>query len=398
MAVRIQKSAVNIREKLAELENPIGVNGAALMATNTPQEAFGLIGARNRNRIINGDMRIDQRRAGALLSPVPSSTTYLVDRWSIYSGLGSIFRAQQNLNSVTPPPGFTNYLGFQNISTSSSNVDVFTQNIEGFNFSDLGYGTSNAKTLTLSFWMYSSLTGLFGGTFMNYAQTRILPISWNYNSANTWQYVTIQIPGDTSGTWVGASNGGAASLIFCLGGGSVYFSGTPGSWISAVGGTYGAAGQVNLSNSSGATFYITGVQLEEGKIATPFEYRSFGQELALCQRYYETSYAYGTPIGSSLSSTPQGGTFIWSTASNGWYSAMHSGSTRFAVPKRTSAVMRYWDYAGNLNKAGVLYGSSNQSINAGSPVGGASSWGFFPDVNSASSTTLFIYWEASAEL
>lgn len=247
----------------------------------------GSIGG-TKNRIINGDCRIDQRNSGSTIPSVGAGTTYVIDRWGVYSGLGGIFRAGQSLNNVSPPVGFSSYVGVQNISVSSSNINTLQQSIEGFNFADFDFGKSTAKPITLSFLMYSSVAGLHGGTFMNYAQTRIYPFSWNYTNVNTWQYVTITIPGDTSGTWVGSTNAGAATVVFCLGGGTSFFSGTPGVWISSAGGgTYGVTGQVNLANTSNATFYITGVQVEQGTIASAFERRSHGQELALAQRYYQ---------------------------------------------------------------------------------------------------------------
>jgi len=237
-----------------------------------------------RNRIINGDMRIDQRNAGA--SSTPTGSIYVVDRWNSILTQASKLTIGQNLNSVTTPVGFSNYAGFQSTSAYSVTAGdyfIMRQNIEGYNFSDLGFGTADAKTVTLSFWVRSSLTGTFGGAFCNYAFTRSYPFTYTISSANTWEQKTITIAGDTSGTWVGSTNAGAASLSFGLGVGSTN-SGTAGSWQSAS--LTSATGATSVVGTNGATFYITGVQLEVGSTATPFERRLYGTELALCQRYF----------------------------------------------------------------------------------------------------------------
>jgi len=237
-----------------------------------------------RNRIINGAMVIDQRNAGAAIASLVSGVSYLCDRWAYYADVSGNFKYQQNLNSVSLPSGFTNYLGVQQLSAPSSGVVVVQQAIEGYNFADLGFGTANAKTITLSFWVYSSLTGTFGGAFKNYAQTRTYPFQYTISSANTWTQISITIPGDTSGTWVGASNAGSAVLIFGLYGTSAYL-GTANAWTAS--NVFGVTGQVQVGSNSSATFYITGVQLEAGSVATPFEQRLYGTELNLCYRYYQ---------------------------------------------------------------------------------------------------------------
>ena len=238
-----------------------------------------------KNRIINGAMVIDQRNAGASVSC--TSSTYSCDRWLAYAQQTSKMTAQQNAGSVTPPVGFSNYLGI----TSSSAYTVLTgdifgliQRIEGFNFADLNWGTANAKTITLSFWAYSSLTGTFGGSLQNSASNRSYPFTYSIPVANTWTQIAITIAGDTTGTWVGATNGVGLQLTIGLGVGATY-SGTAGSWAGAT--YYSATGATSVVGTSGATFYITGVQLEVGSSATGFDYRSYGTELALCQRYYE---------------------------------------------------------------------------------------------------------------
>jgi hypothetical protein len=237
-----------------------------------------------RNRILNGSMMIDQRNAGALITN-PTNQQFLVDRWQYESTQTGKVNIQQNYGSVTPPAGFTNYLGVVSNSAYSIGAgDIFDvrQVIEGLNVSDLGWGTANAATVTLSFKVYSSLTGIFGGVLKNSNQDRSYPFTYTVSSANTWTSVSVTIAGDTSGTWL-TTNGAGIRVVFGLGVGSTY-SGTAGSWAGAS--YYSATGATSVVGTNGATFYITGVQLEAGTTATPFEQRLYGTELALCQRYY----------------------------------------------------------------------------------------------------------------
>ena len=254
-----------------------------------------------KNKIINGSMVIDQRNAGASVTPV--NNQYLLDRWIANLSQSSKYSVQQNASSVTPPVGFSKYLGVTSLSAYSVvSGDFFgiRQYIEGFNTSDLGWGTANAKTVTLSAWVYSSLTGTFGGSILNENSDRSYPFTYTISSANTWTQISVTIAGDTTGTWTGATNGVGMRIIFSLGTGSTY-SGTAGAWA----GTFynSATGATSVVGTNGATFYITGVQLEVGSSATGFEYRQYGTELALCQRYFwKQSYTvannrYGTGIG-----------------------------------------------------------------------------------------------------
>jgi len=249
------------------------------------------IGAGNasimKNRIINGAMVIDQRNAGASVTVNGAGGfTYYLDRWNMYvsqNGKGTI---QQNQGSVTPPVGFTNYLGFTSSSAytvGSSELFDINQFIEGYNVSDLGWGTANAKTVTLSFWVRSSLTGTFGGAITNNDQNRSYPFTYTISAANTWTQASITILGDQTGTWL-TTNGKGLFLSFGIGVGST-LSGTAGSWS---GNSYfSATGATSVVGTSGATFYITGVQLEVGSSATGFEYDNYGVSLYKCQRYYQ---------------------------------------------------------------------------------------------------------------
>ena len=235
------------------------------------------------NRIINGAMVIDQRNAGA--SVTPASGSYTLDRWQTVASQASKFSVQQNAGSVTPPAGFTNYLGVTSLSAytvGSSELFNFLQNIEGFNVADLGWGTANAKTVTLSFQVYSSLTGTFGGAFNN-GGSRSYPFTYSIPTANTWTSISITVAGDTSGTW-GKTNSNGIQIWFSLGCGSSQ-SGTAGAWSGS--NFVSATGATSVVGTNGATFYITGVQLEVGSTATSFDYRPYGTELALCQRYFQ---------------------------------------------------------------------------------------------------------------
>jgi hypothetical protein len=250
-----------------------------------------------KNRIINGAMVIDQRYAGTATTNTINS--YVVDRFFVAQTNTGKLIAQQNQGSVTPPTGFQNYLGVTSQSSYSiltSDFYVIGQPIEANNISDLAWGTASAQTVTLSFWVYSSLTGTFGGVVKNYAATRSYPFTYTISSANTWTKISITIPGDTSGTWVLSGSGGGMWVQWGLGVGSTY-AGTAGSWASA--NYQGASGSVSVVGTNGATFYITGVQLEIGTSATPFERRLYGQELINCQRYY-----WKTPTGTTYSHLP----------------------------------------------------------------------------------------------
>jgi hypothetical protein len=227
-------------------------------------------------------MVIDQRNNGASVTP---NNSYTLDRWLGLLSQTSKFTVQQNAGSVTPPAGFTNYLGV----TSSSAYSVLSgdffgimQFIEGYNIADLAWGTANARTITISFWVRSSLTGTFGGSLRNSAANRSYPFSYTINAANTWEQKTVTIAGDTTGTWL-TNNGVGVYVNFSLGAGST-FSGTAGAWSAA--NLISATGATSVVGTSSATFYITGVQLEVGSTATPFERRLYGQELINCQRYY----------------------------------------------------------------------------------------------------------------
>ena len=253
-----------------------------------------------RNRIINGDMRIDQRNAGAAVTVNSNTPAYPVDRF--FGGgqaTDGVFTLDQN---TTAPAGFVNSV-VATVTTADASINatqyyLFNQYIEGTNVSDLAWGTASAKTVTLSFWTRSSLTGTFGGAISNSGQNRSYPFTYSISVADTWEYKTITIAGDTSGTWL-TNTGVGIRLHFDLGVGSTY-RGTAGSWAGA---TYlGATGATSVIGTLNATWYITGVQLEVGSVATPFERRPYGMELALCQRYYAKSFLQGTAPAQNVGS------------------------------------------------------------------------------------------------
>ena len=243
-----------------------------------------------RNRLINGGMVIDQRNNGASVTVNNAATLqYSVDRFYGYGqSSDGVFTLQRDTD-VPSGQGFTNSLK-ATVTTADASIGATQlyqvgQRIEGFNVADLGLGTAAAASITFSFWVRSSLTGTFGGALQNGGQNRSYPFSYSISAANTWEKKTITLTGDTSGTWL-TTNGTGLELIWGLGVGST-FLGTANAWA----GSYlsGVTGQTQVIATSGATFYITGVQLEAGSVATPFERRPYGTELALCMRYFEAS-------------------------------------------------------------------------------------------------------------
>jgi hypothetical protein len=267
-----------------------GTSGIVFNDASTQNTSAFTGGFAFRNRLINSDMRIDQRNAGASVTPT-ADATYTLDRWRARLSQASKYSVQQNAGSLSAanrPAGFTNYFGVTSLSAHSVVVsDYFgiEQPIEGFNIADLGWGTASAQSVTLSFWVRSSLTGTFAVNLNNNGG-RSYPASYTINSANTWELKTISIAGDTSGTW-GTTSGYGIGVSFGLGYGSNY-QGTVNTW--GGGSALSFSGATSVVGTSGATFYITGVQLEKGSTATSFDYRPYGTELALCQRYYEQTY------------------------------------------------------------------------------------------------------------
>jgi hypothetical protein len=273
-----------IQNSVAILDDSGNLTGIANLTVNGNNiSAVNSLGFRN--RIINGDMGIDQRNAGA--SVTLTADLYTVDRFLAGTASATNSTAQR---STTAPSGFNNSLLVTigtGASPASSASNAIRQEIEGFNVADLGWGTASAKTVTISFWVRSSLTGTFGGALSNAGINRAYPYTYSISAANTWEYKTVIIPGDISGTWATDNSSGIRFWID-LGSGTDK-QGTAGSWGAA---DYRAAsGCVQLVATSGATFFITGVQLEAGSVATPFERRDYGRELIMCQRYYYSNGA-----------------------------------------------------------------------------------------------------------
>ena len=238
----------------------------------------------NRNKIINGSMTIDQRNAGAAFNPPPNQG-YSLDRWSTWLSQNT-FSVQQNAGAVTPPAGFSKYLGVTVTSATTIGVsDYFGvgHKVEGYNIADLSWGTANAQAITLSLWVRSSLTGNFGAVIRRGDGGQYYAFLYAISSANTWEYKTVTIPGPTTGSW-SDTNGTGLFLLFGLGAGANQTAGSNDTWVD--GGVLGASGATPVVATNAATWQITGVQLEAGDTATPFEHRSYGAELALCQRYY----------------------------------------------------------------------------------------------------------------
>jgi len=287
----------------------MGSNSVMTMGDGTQWATAQSLGGRN--RIINGAMQVSQRYGTNSYTPSavgdPTAPNIVLDRYALYQTVASKFAFQQNAGSVTPAVGFSNYLGVTSLSAYSvAATDLWNlqQSIEWNNVPDLAWGTVNAKTVTLSFWVYSSLTGLFGGSVTNYNTGRGFGYTYTITAANTWQFVSVTIPGDVSGTWTYVANGGAIWCRWCLGAGSSSQGAYSSVWSASIAG--GPTGQTNIAAVNGATWYLTGVQFELGIAATPFERKIYTQELANCQRYYFQiggTAAQALPTGQAASGT-----------------------------------------------------------------------------------------------
>jgi hypothetical protein len=349
------------------------------------------LGISFKNRIINGAMTIAQRGTS---SSDPASGQYVLDRFATYvSSTGKLSIAQ----SSTAPVGFVNSLAItssSSYSVSGSDYFFIQQGIEGYNIADLNWGTANAKTVTMSFWVRSSLTGTFGGSLENEATDRCYVFSYTINAANTWEYKTITIVGCPDGTW-NTTNANGIKPKFSVGSGPTV-SGTAGSW-----GTtryFSATGAVSVVGTSGATFYITGIQFEVGTQATTFDYRSYGTELVLCQRYFEKSFPTSVAPANNADN-------CWFTIAMIATNAPYSNCYTFAVQKRTTPTLTSYAPTGlgagfSAGQGQIFASGSWQNVTGTNPQYLANSIQFnFNFSGSATQAYLFACsWTASAEL
>tara|TARA_R110000737_G_scaffold5100_1_gene16494 strand:- start:161 stop:1573 length:1413 start_codon:yes stop_codon:yes gene_type:complete len=376
----------------------VGTSQISPSLTNVPFFGGSTIGAGNatgmKNRLINGGMVLDQRNAGA--SVTPTDGQYLVDRWVSTVSQASKLTAQQS--SVAP----TGFSASQLITSSSAysigSADIFaiSQKIEGFNFVDMAWGTASAKTVTLSFKVRSSLTGTFGGSFTNAANNRAYPFLYSISTADTWTSISVTVPGDTTGTWIGATSGIAVRVWLGLGGGSTY-SGAAAGW--STGPYFTATGATSVVGTSGATFYVTGVQLEEGNAATSFEFVDYGRQLQMCQRYYQNSFPAGTAPFSPASPTGSNvGLYTWKiTMVSSGYGTYYT--IPLVAPMRASPSIVGYNGGNNNNKVRQMPGAVDFTVTS---VTAFSNTGFvllfYGGAGDGTGNPVGWNWSASAEL
>ena len=359
MTVNVSKPAFNIREKLSELDRPVGTHGSQLMKSANTAESFSLVRAGRKNLIINGSCLIDQRNNGAAVS-----SDYAVDRTHVESFNGAGTGTAQQVSDA--PKGLFKSLKITVTGTDTSlgSTDFYTlrQIIEGQNIAHLGFGTNNAKTVTLSFWVKSSIAGIFCCSLGNGTNNKTMPREYHIDNPNKWEHKTLTFAPAITGTW-GTDNGRGFSVRWCMGVGS-----TRRGTVDVYNGneSHGTINQTNLFATNGATFQITGMQLEEGNAATPFEHRSYGEELALCYRYFRrfdsagggdqyTGYGVGVPNAGSR--------MLWTRA--------------FDVPMRneptiSGANVRLYDGSNNLAITSFATNRSSKSAFWVEPTGGSS--------------------------
>ena len=287
MTVRVNKQPFNIREKLSELERPIGVKGNELMRAETAQDARDLVSAGRKNLIINGDFRINQRSGTHTLI-----SGYHLDRWKFQKdGLNQY--AHSVTSSTDAPAGFSKSLRLEVTTTESSISSIedlsLTQEIEGQNLQLLGAGTNSAKPFTLSFWVKSTKPGIYCVSVVADPVTnnKIFSTTYTINFANVWERKIIKIPPCTLTTIPNVSSRGMSVRWITLAG-SAYTSASGGvlhEWDDYHSSLFAGGHQTQI-DTDGDVWQITGIQLEVGRNATDFEHRSYGEELALCQRYF----------------------------------------------------------------------------------------------------------------
>ena len=359
----------------------IGTSGATLTFPDSSTQNTAATGFGFKNRIINGAMVIDQRNAGA--SVAFTTSAYTLDRWVGAVGTATGTTIQRSTTSTT---GFSNSALITigtGASPASGAVNRIYQVIEGFNIADLAWGTASAATVTFSFWVRSSVTGTFSGALYGASTIQSYPFNYTISTANTFEQKTVTIAGPTTGTW-DFTNGAGIYVNFDLGSGTT-FKGTANAW--ATGTFTGVTGATNLCATTGATFYITGVQLEKGSTATSFDVRPYGTELALCQRYLEKSYNYDVAVATSTDT---------GTVSTRSPQADMQDTIQFAVDKRATADIVYYTNLGAINNWRDVTAGTNKAMSTA--VTGTRQFTWANSSSMALGNVLRGHWTASSEL
>jgi hypothetical protein len=316
-----------------------------------------------KNRIINGAMVISQRN-GTSATTVNGNDIYTLDRYKGWASGGGVFTVTQ---STTAPTGFNNS-ALITVTTADASIAAgdnyrFAQVIEGYNIADLGFGTASASTVTLSFWVRSSITGTFGGSLYSVTGTRAYVFNYTINAANTWEQKTVTIAGDTSGTW-NTTNSQGITVYFDLGSGSNYENAT-GSWVAAE--KFRTSGNATLISTLSNTWYVTGVQLEKGSTATSFDYRPYGTEFQLCQRYYEQwNVAAGFYLANGLSYSTTGCRTIlqYQVPKRSTTTATFSGSIQFSTTAISKTITSFSFDGASVNNV-LMYNDSQTGLTTG---------------------------------
>ena len=342
--------------KARELAELIGVSG-------TSEQVL----AGRKNLIINGAMQVAQR--GTSATGVTSGGYKTCDRWGLNKAGSAVFTIEQ---STDAPADFDK--SFKTTVTTgatlgSTEYGFYRYFFEGQDVAHLNWGTSNAKTVTLSFWVKSSITG--NHPLLIGRQTQMVyPVTYTVNAANTWEYKTVTFAGPTSGTF-GTGTSAGWEIMFDVGTGTTY-SATAGSW--TTGNYFGVTGAVKLSETTGATWAITGVQLEVGSVATPFEHRSYGEELALCQRYYEVVGNGAPALANSSTQFWTGYTFKTEKRANPTVSILPSTLRyfKFGIANRDNSSPNISNaYYGTASSLILVNGWSGLTANESTMTGGS---------------------------
>ena len=400
MTVRVNKSSFNIREKLSELGRKFGLKGSELVAAETVQEARDLVSAGRKNKIINGAMLIDQRHGG---NSHTNSNGYHTDRFrSQVGGMDQLVQTYQQVSDG--PPGFPKSLKVTTTtpeSDFSANGEYITiyQKIPGQELQDLAYGTGDAKSVTMSFYVKSSITGTFGYTvYRNDDQDRAINKTYTINNANTWEKKSITLEGDTQDP-ISNANTDQWWNVWHLGVSPGYKSAPSSTWADYTGSNWaGFHDQNGVATTQNATWQITGVQLEVGKNATEFEHRLYGEELALCERYYEVIWQ------NNNSSSPHSGGDGYNTIAAGAYTGSHGYYVwNYRTQKRVRPSI---DYAGKFRVLGgasvnnlvpnEFYSPGVDAARIRVPHSGSNGQGFVLEFDGGNSSNGYI--SASAEL